>query len=154
VAVLDADKEGFLRSESSLIQTSGRAARNVNGLVIMYADTVTRSMQRCIDACAYRRAKQAAFNAEHGITPSSIVKEIDEVLSSVYERDYAPVPMVREDRPAYRTAGEREALIADLQRQMKAAAADLDFEQAARLRDRIRDLRVADLGLTVAPTEP
>jgi excinuclease ABC subunit B len=154
VAVLDADKEGFLRSESSLIQTAGRAARNVNGLVIMYADAVTRSMQRCIDACAYRRRKQEAFNAEHGITPSSIVKAIDEVLSSVYERDYSSVSMVREERPAYRTAGERDALVADLQRQMKVAAANLDFEQAARLRDRIRDLRVADLGLTVASTEP
>jgi excinuclease ABC subunit B len=154
VAVLDADKEGFLRSESSLIQTAGRAARNVNGLVIMYADAVTRSMQRCIDACAYRRRKQEAFNAEHGITPSSIVKAIDAVLSSVYERDYSSVPMVREERPAYRTAGERDALVADLQRQMKVAAANLDFEEAARLRDRIRDLRVADLGLTVASTEP
>jgi excinuclease ABC subunit B len=154
VAVLDADKEGFLRSESSLIQTAGRAARNVNGLVIMYADAVTRSMQRCTDACAYRRRKQEAFNAEHGITPSSIVKAIDAVLSSVYERDYSSVPMVREERPAYRTAGERDALVADLQRQMKVAAANLDFEEAARLRDRIRDLRVADLGLTVASTEP
>jgi excinuclease ABC subunit B len=155
VAVLDADKEGFLRSESSLIQTAGRAARNVNGLVILYADTVTRSMQRCIDACAYRRRKQEAFNAEHGITPTSIVKDIDEVLSSVYERDYAAVPTVGEERVPYRTAGERDALIGDLQAQMKAAAANLDFEQAARLRDRIRDLRVADLGLTVTTaTEP
>jgi excinuclease ABC subunit B len=154
VAILDADKEGFLRSESSLIQTAGRAARNVNGIVIMYADTVTRSMQRCLDACAYRRAKQAAYNREHGITPTSIVKDIGDVLSSVYERDYLTVPLVREERAPYRTPAERDALLADLQRQMKAAAADLDFEQAARLRDRIRELRVADLGLGALPAEP
>jgi excinuclease ABC subunit B len=153
VAILDADKEGFLRSESSLIQTSGRAARNVNGLVIMYGDTVTRSMQRCLDACAYRRTKQEAYNAEHGITPTSIVKNIDDLLSSVYERDYMAVPAVREDKP-YRTLAERAALVADLQRRMKAAAANLDFEEAARLRDRVRELRVADLGLSPVPAEP
>jgi excinuclease ABC subunit B len=153
VAILDADKEGFLRSESSLIQTAGRAARNVNGLVIMYADTVTRSMQRCLDLCAYRRHKQEAYNAEHGITPTSIVKAIDEVMSSVYERDYLTVP-VRDEKLPYRTAAERDALLSDLQRQMKAAAANLDFEQAARLRDRIRELRVADLGLGAARHEP
>jgi excinuclease ABC subunit B len=150
VAILDADKEGFLRSESSLIQTAGRAARNVNGLVIMYADTITRSMQRCIDACGYRRAKQEVYNTEHGITPTSIVKDIDEVLASVYERDYVTVGAGRDERPAYRTLAERDALLAQLQREMKAAAADLDFERAARLRDRIRELRVADLGLSVA----
>jgi excinuclease ABC subunit B len=154
VAILDADKEGFLRSESSLIQTSGRAARNVNGLVIMYADTVTRSMQRCLDACAYRRTKQEAYNAEHGITPTSIIKDIDDVLASVYERDYLGVPAVREEHLPYRTMAERDALVADLQRQMKAAAANLDFEQAARLRDRIRELRVADLGLSPVSAEP
>jgi excinuclease ABC subunit B len=154
VAILDADKEGFLRSESSLIQTSGRAARNVNGLVIMYADTMTRSMQRCLDACAYRRTKQETYNAEHGITPTSIIKDIDDVLSSVYERDYLGVPAVREEKLPYRTLAERDALVADLQRQMKAAAANLDFEQAARLRDRIRELRVADLGLSPVSAEP
>jgi excinuclease ABC subunit B len=150
VAILDADKEGFLRSESSLIQTAGRAARNVNGLVIMYADTITRSMQRCIDACGYRRAKQEDYNREHGITPTSIVKGIDEVLASVYERDYVTVgePAAR---PAYRTAAERDAVLAQLQREMKAAAADLDFERAARLRDRIHEIRVVDLGLGVPP---
>jgi excinuclease ABC subunit B len=154
VAILDADKEGFLRSESSLIQTSGRAARNVNGRVIMYADTVTRSMRRCLDACTYRRTKQAAYNAEHGITPTSISKDIDDVLSSVYERDYMGVPAVREEALPYRTLAERDALVSDLQRQMKAAAANLDFEQAARLRDRIRELRVADLGLSAVSAEP
>jgi excinuclease ABC subunit B len=152
VAILDADKEGFLRSESSLIQTAGRAARNVNGLVIMYADTITRSMQRCIDACGYRRAKQEIYNREHGITPTSIVKDIDEVLASVYERDYLTVG-AREERLPYRTTAERDAMLAQLQREMKAAAADLDFERAARLRDRIRELRVADLGLGVVHAE-
>ena len=119
----------------------------------MYADTVTRSMQRCLDQCTYRRRKQEAYNIEHGITPTSIVKAIDEVLASVYERDYLSVP-VREDRLPYRTTAERDALLADLQRQMKDAAANLDFEQAARLRDRIREVRVADLGLGVARQEP
>jgi excinuclease ABC subunit B len=149
VAILDADKEGFLRSESSLIQTAGRAARNINGLVIMYADAITRSMQRCLDACGYRRAKQEVYNQEHGITPTSIVKGIDEVLASVYERDYLTVGGGRDERPLYRTTAERDAMLAQLQREMKAAAADLDFERAARLRDRIRELRVADLGLSV-----
>jgi excinuclease ABC subunit B len=105
-------------------------------------------MQRCIDACSYRRAKQASYNEEHGITPTSIIKDIDAVLSSVYERDYLTVPPPGDERLPYRTLAERDALLADLQRQMKAAAANLDFEQAARLRDRIRGLRVADLGLT------
>jgi excinuclease ABC subunit B len=154
VAILDADKEGFLRSESPLIQTAGRAARNINGLVIMYADTVTRSMQRCLDACTYRREKQEAYNRAHGITPTSIIKDIDDVLSSVYERDYLTIPVARDQRLLYRTVAERDALLADLQREMKAAAANLDFEAAARLRDRIRELRIADLGLGAVPVEP
>jgi excinuclease ABC subunit B len=147
VAILDADKEGFLRSRSSLIQTAGRAARNVNGLVIMYADRVTESMEQCIAECRRRREKQEAYNREHGITPTSIVKDIDEVLSSVYERDYVTVAVEREDRPRFRTSAERDAHLASLQEQMRKAAANLDFEEAARLRDRIRQLRVADLGL-------
>jgi excinuclease ABC subunit B len=147
VAILDADKEGFLRSRSSLIQTAGRAARNVNGLVIMYADRVTESMEQCIAECRRRREKQEAYNREPGITPTSIVKDIDEVLSSVYERDYVTVAVEREDRPRFRTSAERDAHLASLQEQMRKAAANLDFEEAARLRDRIRQLRVADLGL-------
>jgi excinuclease ABC subunit B len=147
VAILDADKEGFLRSRSSLIQTAGRAARNVNGLVIMYADHVTESMQQCIGECRRRREKQEAYNREHGITPTSIVKDIDDVLSSVSERDYLTVPVERDDQPRFRTSAERDAHLAVLQEQMRKAAANLDFEEAARLRDRIRQLRVADLGL-------
>jgi len=147
VAILDADKEGFLRSRSSLIQTAGRAARNVNGLVIMYADRVTDSMEQSIAECRRRREKQEAYNREHGITPTSIVKAIDEVLSSVYERDYVTIASERDERPRFRTSAERDAHLATLQEQMRKAAANLDFEEAARLRDRIRQLRVADLGL-------
>jgi excinuclease ABC subunit B len=148
VAILDADKEGFLRSGGSLIQTSGRAARNVNGRVIMYADTVTDSMRAAINETDRRRARQEAYNREHGITPQSIVKQIDDVISSVYERDYMTPPMVvREGGETFRTQVELDAHIARLQEQMRAAAANLDFEKAAGLRDDIKRLRTADLGL-------
>jgi len=151
VAILDADKEGFLRSRSSLIQTSGRAARNVNGLVIMYADRETDSMRQAINECRRRREKQEAYNAEHGITPTSIVKDIDEVLASVSERDYLTVSVAREPRPRFRNTAERDAHLTRLQESMRKAAANLDFEEAARLRDEIRQLRVSDLGLSIAP---
>jgi excinuclease ABC subunit B len=147
VAILDADKEGFLRSSGSLIQTSGRAARNVNGQVIMYADTVTASMQAAINETERRRALQAAYNEEHGITPESVVRAIDEVLSSVYERDYM-TPAVREERETFRTQAELDAHIARLELEMKSAAANLDFERAAALRDTLKTLRSRELGLT------
>ena len=147
VAILDADKEGFLRSGGALIQTSGRAARNVQGRVIMYADVMTDSMRVAINETERRRALQQAYNDEHGITPTSIVKSIDEVLSSVYERDYAQVPEVRDERPQFRTQAELEAHIATLEKEMKAAAANLDFERAAALRDRVRALKTRDLGV-------
>jgi excinuclease ABC subunit B len=153
VAILDADKEGFLRSGGSLIQTSGRAARNVNGRVIMYAETITDSMRQCLSETERRRAIQAAYNVEHGITPTSIVKHIDDVLSSVEERDYLGVPDPASTRPRFRTPGEKAAYLADLDRTMKQAAADLDFEKAAALRDQIRTLRVADLGLAAPAGE-
>jgi excinuclease ABC subunit B len=153
VAILDADKEGFLRSGGSLIQTSGRAARNVNGRVLMYADTVTESMRQCLNETERRRAIQAAYNLEHGITPMSIVKAIDDVRSAVEERDYAAVPDLAETRPRFKTHGERIAYLAKLDGEMKQAASDLDFERAARLRDEIRSLRVADLGLATASVE-
>src|SRR3954467_12492219 len=146
VAILDADKEGFLRSGGSLIQTSGRAARNVNGRVIMYADTMTASMKTCIDETERRRAIQSAYNVEHGITPQSIVKSIDEVMTSVYEADYVTVA-ADHDGEVFRTHGELEAHLATLQGQMKAAAANLEFEKAAALRDRIKQLRTRELGL-------
>jgi excinuclease ABC subunit B len=153
VAILDADKEGFLRSGGSLIQTSGRAARHVNGEVIMYAETVTDSMRQCLSETQRRRAIQAAYNVEHGITPTSIVKAIDDVRSSIEERDYMAVPDPAGSRPRFRTAGERAAYLTDLDRQMKQAAANLDFEKAAALRDQIKAVRVADLGLAPAAAE-
>jgi excinuclease ABC subunit B len=149
VAILDADKEGFLRSDGSLIQTVGRAARNVNGRAILYADVVTRSMRKAMDETRRRREKQEAYNREHGITPASIVKAIDEVMSSVYERDYVTV---QPDSPPeeFRTEAELHALIARLEREMKAAAQNLEFERAAGLRDRLKRLRTRDLGLLEA----
>ena len=151
VAILDADKEGFLRSAGSLIQTSGRAARNVNGRVIMYADAMTDSMKAAISETERRRARQAAYNAEHGITPESVVRQIDDVLSSVYERDYM-APVARETRESFRTQAELDAEIARLERAMKSAAANLDFEQAASLRDRLKALRTRELGLSGSGT--
>ncbi|MEX1129126.1 MAG: excinuclease ABC subunit UvrB [Vicinamibacterales bacterium] len=145
VAILDADKEGFLRSGGSLIQTVGRAARNVNGRAIMYADRVTDSMTFALTETERRRTIQEAYNVEHGITPTSIIKSIDAIMSSVYERDY--VTVAADDRDSFRTHGELEAHIATLQAQMKAAAANLEFEKAARLRDTVKQLRAKDLGL-------
>jgi excinuclease ABC subunit B len=147
VAILDADKEGFLRSAGALIQTSGRAARNLNGQVIMYADTITASMKSAIGETERRRALQAAYNAEHGITPESIVRHIDEVFSSVYERDYS-TPAVRESRETFRTQAEVDAEIARLEGEMKQAAANLDFERAAAVRDTLKALRSRELGFT------
>src|SRR4051812_23454668 len=144
VAILDADKEGFLRSAGSLIQTSGRAARNVNGRVIMYADTVTDSMRACINETGRRRTLQEAYNTEHGITPQSIVKQIDDVMSSVYERDYM-TPADAGDATEFKTQAELDQHISHLQAQMKAAAANLDFEKAAALRDDIKRLRNPEL---------
>jgi excinuclease ABC subunit B len=147
VAILDADKEGFLRSSGSLIQTIGRAARNVNGRAIMYADAMTDSMRTAITETDRRRTLQEAYNREHGITPASIVKSIDEVLTSVYERDYVTVGTTADEMGQFRTHGELEAHVAGLQAQMRAAAANLEFEKAAAIRDRIKQLKSRDLGL-------
>src|SRR5687767_8817237 len=139
VAILDADKEGFLRSAGSLIQTSGRAARNVRGQVIMYAENMTASMKSAIAETERRRAPQQAYNVEHGITPESVIRAIDDVMSSVYERDYSSVPPEpREPRLIFRTAAERQAEITKVEAEMRAAAANLDFERAASLRDRLK----------------
>ena len=146
VAILDADKEGFLRSAGSLIQTSGRAARNVNGRVIMYADKVTDSMRTAIGETSRRRAVQEAYNAEHGITPQSIVRAIDEVMSSVYERDYFVQPEP-EGADRFHSQAELDAYIGTLQERMRAAAANLDFEKAASFRDEIKRLRNPELTL-------
>ena len=147
VAILDADKEGFLRSAGSLIQTSGRAARNVHGRVIMYADTVTDSMRTAISETERRRTIQQAYNEAHGITPTSIVKAIDEVLSSVYERDYVTVADQSEGQESFRTQAELDARIKELQDQMRHAAANLEFEFAAQLRDALKKLHTHGLGL-------
>jgi len=141
VAVLDADKEGFLRSAGALIQTIGRAARHVRGRAVLYADRMTNSMRQAIDETERRRAVQEAYNLEHGITPASIVKQIDDVMSSVYERDYLTVPRVEEPRETFRSRAELDRKIADLERDMKAAAANLEFERAASVRDELRRLR-------------
>ena len=147
VAILDADKEGFLRSAGALIQTSGRAARNVNGRVIMYADTVTDSMRVALGEMSRRRELQEAYNREHGITPKSIVKEIDDVLSSPYERDYVTVSLAKEVSPSFQTRQELRDHIAGLEQEMRDAAVNLEFERAAGLRDQVKTLRERDLGL-------
>jgi len=144
VAVLDADKEGFLRSAGALIQTIGRAARNVNGRAILYADALTDSMRQAIGETDRRRGVQEAYNREHGITPASIVKNIDNVLSSVYERDYVTIATVPDERDRYRNQAELHAAIARLEQEMRHAAADLEFEKAASIRDRLRRLRSPD----------
>ena len=151
VAILDADKEGFLRSAGSLIQTAGRAARNLNGRVVMYADTVTDSMRAALTEMARRRERQEAWNREHGITPASVSKEIDGVLSSVYERDYVTIPAAESTRPAFRTQAELDERIAALQADMQAAAANLEFERAAGLRDEVRRLRKLEIGVAGTP---
>ena len=147
VAILDADKEGFLRSERSLIQTSGRAARNVAGRVIMYADRVTTAIRACLDETKRRRARQRAFNEENGITPESIRKAIHNILGSVYEADYVTVPIAAEPAAPYGASEEIPEIIARLKREMREAAKELEFEKAAELRDRIRELTDVMLAL-------
>ena len=146
VAILDADKEGFLRSERSLIQTIGRAARNVHGTVILYADSMTESMKLAIDETNRRRGLQAAFNKEHGITPQTVVKALGSPLVKVYEADYVTVPLAAEKAEKYGPADVTRT-IQQLKKEMKKAAGQLDFERAAELRDRIRQLEERELGL-------
>jgi excinuclease ABC subunit B len=148
VAVLDADKEGFLRSGGSLIQTVGRAARNVEGMAILYADRVTDSMKVAIDETSRRRSLQEEYNREHDITPATIRKNIGELLSSVYEHDYATIPEVEEE-PAerFRSLEDIAAEVKALEKQMREAAKALEFEKAAELRDRARALRTREFGL-------
>ena len=144
VAILDADKEGFLRSERSLIQTIGRAARNVHGEVIFYADTITPAMQAAIDETNRRRRLQEAYNREHGITPETIKSSIKDVLASVYEADYVTVPLAAEEQAPY-LVEDVPAQIARLKKEMQKAARRLEFERAAALRDRIRALEQLEL---------
>ena len=158
VAILDADKEGFLRSETSLVQTIGRAARNIDGRVILYADTITGSMERAMAETSRRREKQTAYNTANGITPESVRKGISDILDSVYERDHVLIGTGTgagaegEFADAATIGHNFETVIGDLETRMRTAAADLDFEEAARLRDEIKRLRATELAVTDDPT--
>ena len=147
VAILDADKEGFLRSERSLIQTMGRASRNVNGMVVLYADRVTSSMERAIDESGRRRKIQQAYNEAYDITPESIQKNIYDILGSPYEADYVTVPAVAEDTRQYLSPDVIQDMIRDLKKRMEDAAKKLKFEEAARFRDEIKELEQEELYL-------
>jgi len=151
VAILDADKEGFLRSTTSMIQTMGRAARNINGKAILYADRVTGSMEAAIEETTRRREVQRQYNAEHGITPQSIIKPLDPELVRFFEGDYYEVPVVGEEIAGYDTAEDLEREIERLEKEMRDAAKGFEFEKAAVLRDQAAKLRKSLLALMEAP---
>jgi excinuclease ABC subunit B len=144
VAILDADKEGFLRSAGSLIQTMGRAARHVTGRAILYADNMTDSMKQAIGETDRRRAVQRAYNEEHGITPQSIVRQVDMSLAKILQAEYADLAEEVESMPEFRNQAELDTHIAKLETEMREAAKKFEFEKAARLRDTIRELRTKE----------
>ncbi len=147
VAILDADKEGFLRSAGSLIQTSGRAARHVEGRVLMYADKVTDSMKHCLSETERRRTAQAAYNAEHGITPRSVIRGIDDARMSIYDRDFSAPELDVPETEVFHTRAELDARVREVEKEMRSAAANLEFERAASLRDILKGLRTRELGV-------
>ena len=155
VAILDADKEGFLRSSGSLIQTIGRAARNVNGRAVLYADVITDSMRRAIQETERRRAIQEAYNEANDITPQTIIKPIDMSLVAVAEGDYVTVPLEIESEPEVElTTEERDALITELEMKMREAAKVFEFEKAAQFRDRIKALKTSGVYEEAVATRP
>jgi len=146
VAILDADKEGFLRSETSLIQTCGRAARNLNGRVLMFADTITGSMKRAISETERRRKLQQEYNTEHGITPEGIKKDVVDILSSIYEKDYYSVPVEELEVQGIQPK-KLSRMVRKLKKEIEEAAKRWDFEKAAQLRDRLLKLEQMELAL-------
>ncbi len=152
VAILDADKEGFLRSATSLIQTIGRAARNIDGRVILYADTMTNSLRRAIEETDRRRNRQREWNEANGMTPTGIRKQIGQAMQSVFEQDYVTVSPVKDETALQFVGKDLKSSIAELEKRMRAAAADLEFETAGRIRDEIRRLEALDLGLAPPPS--
>jgi excinuclease ABC subunit B len=141
VAILDADKEGFLRSAGSLIQTIGRAARHVEGHAILYADVMTDSMRKALEETNRRRRTQVEYNERHGITPQSIVRPIDMSLVAIAEGDYATVPLEEDEDVEGLTPEQRQRFIGELEERMREAARKFEFEQAAQLRDRVKALK-------------
>ena len=150
VAILDADKEGFLRSETSLVQTIGRAARNVNGRVIMYADRITGSMERALAETNRRRAKQQAYNLKHGITPETVKKNVEDILAGLYkgDTDQSRVTAKKENTVA---GGNLQTVLDGFRADMRKAAENLEFEEAARLRDEVKRLEAVDLAVADDP---
>jgi excinuclease ABC subunit B len=151
VAILDADKEGFLRSETSLVQTIGRAARNVDGKVILYADRITGSMERAMAETSRRRERQEAYNRLNNITPASIKKNITDVMGSTYERDHLQVDLGLAEEGRTFIGHNLKAHLKDIDKRMRAAAGNLEFEEAARLRDELKRLRATELAISDDP---